>query len=102
MRRFWDKVRMPRISLGATSPEPQTRNVCRMCKGAVAGLCILMALLWSMSRTHSSALDFPRTYLTNALLPVFIVSLSAYFVAELWAQVGLPFYPWFDQAAATV
>ena len=61
-----------------------------MCKGAVAGLSILMAMTWSMSKAYSSALDHPTTYLTNALLPVFICILSSYFVAELWAQVSPP------------
>lgn len=64
------------------------RIVCRMCKGAVAGLSILMAMTWSMSKTYSSALDHPTTYLTNALFPVFICILSSYFVAELWGQVS--------------
>ena len=61
--------------------------MCRLCKGAVAGLCILMALVWSMLGTYSSAVDHPATYLTSALLPIFICMLSAYFVAELWDQV---------------
>ena len=59
----------------------------RMCKGAVAGLSILMALVWSMTKQYSDALDFPDTYLSNALLPVFFCILSSYFVAELWGQV---------------
>lgn len=58
-----------------------------MCKGAVAGLSILMALVWSMSTRYGEALEYPETYLSNALLPVFFCILSAYFVAELWAQV---------------
>ena len=60
---------------------------CRMCKGAVAGLSILMAMTWSMSKGYSNALDYPTTYLTNALLPVCVCILSSYFVAELWGQV---------------
>ena len=59
----------------------------RMCKGAVAGLSILMALVWSMTKQYSDALDFPDTFLSNALLPVFFCILSSYFVAELWGQV---------------
>ena len=59
-----------------------------MCKGAVAGLSILMALVWSMTRQYSDALDFPDTYLSNALLLVFFCILSSYFVAELWGQVS--------------
>lgn len=54
----------------------------------MAGLSILMAMAWSMSKAYSSALDYPATYLTNALLPVFVCILSSYFVAELWGQVG--------------
>lgn len=61
---------------------------CRLCKGAVAGLSILMALLWSMTSRYGDALNFPSTYLSNALLPIFFCILSAYFVAELWAQVS--------------
>ena len=49
-----------------------------------------MAMAWSMTKAYSNPVDYPSTYLTNALLPVFICILSAYFVAELWGQVDTP------------
>lgn len=61
-----------------------------MLKGAVAGISILVALAWSMSKRYTSPLDYPATYLTNALLPVAFCILSAYFVAEILVQVWQP------------